>query len=184
MVTVRDLKDLVVLVDEQDVPIGTRGKMDVHRSGELHRAVSVFVFDPQDRLILQQRALGKYHSGGLWTNTCCSHPRPGEALADAAARRLREEMGILCQGIEHQFSFIYRAEVGNGLVEHELDHVLFARHSGDVRPDPREAMAWRAVTDEELDHELRTGPDRFTAWLKSCWPLVKERRGAGLRHAV
>ena len=184
MVTVRDLKDLVVLVDEQDVPIGTRSKLEVHRSGELHRAFSVFVFDAQDRLILQQRALGKYHSGGLWTNTCCSHPRPGEPVAEAAVRRLREEMGIVCQGLEHQFSFIYRAEVGNGLVEHELDHVLFARHSGDVRPDPREAMAWRAMTDEELDHELRTGPDRFTAWLRSCWPLVKERRGAGLRRAV
>ena len=184
MVTVRDLTDLVVLVDQHDAPLGTRDKLEVHRSGELHRAFSVFVFDEQDRLILQQRALGKYHSGGLWTNTCCSHPRPGEALADAAARRLREEMGILCRDMEHQFSFIYRADVGNGLVEHELDHVLFARFSGDVRPDPCEAMAWRAVTDEELDHELRTGPDRFTAWLKSCWPLVKERRGAGLRHAV
>ena len=184
MVTVRDLKDLVVLVDEQDVPIGTRGKMDAHRSGELHRAFSVFVFDAQDRLILQQRALGKYHSGGLWTNTCCSHPRPGEPVAEAAVRRLRGEMGIVCQGLEHQFSFIYRAEVGNGLAEHELDHVLFARHGGDVRPDEREAMAWRAVTDEELDHELRTRPDRFTAWLRSCWPLVKERRGAALRHAV
>ncbi|MBK9274434.1 MAG: isopentenyl-diphosphate Delta-isomerase [Flavobacteriales bacterium] len=184
MVTVRDLKDQVVLVDRHDAPIGTRDKLEVHRTGELHRAFSVFVFDAEDRLILQQRALDKYHSGGLWTNTCCSHPRPGETVGEAAERRLREEMGIHCQALEHQFTFIYRAEMGNGLVEHELDHVLFARYTGDVRPNDREAMAWRAVTDSELDQELRTLHDRFTAWLRICWPMVKERRGAVLRRAV
>lgn len=184
MVTVRDLTDLVVLVDQHDAPLGTRDKLEVHRSGELHRAFSVFVFDEQDRLILQQRALGKYHSGGLWTNTCCSHPRPGEPVEEAAARRLREEMGIHCQVLEHQFTFIYHAEMDNGLVEHELDHVLFARHTGEVRPNAHEAMAWRPATDAELDHELRTAPDRFTAWLRICWPLVKERRAHRLRRAV
>ena len=184
MVTVLDMAEQVVLVDEQDVAIGTRGKLDVHRSGELHRAFSVFAFDAQDRLILQQRAEEKYHSGGLWTNTCCSHPRPGEPVLEAVARRLREEMGIEGCDLEHQFTFIYRAEVGNGLVEHELDHVVFARHTGAADPDPGEVMAWRALSIDELDRELSDAPDRFTKWLRICWPMVRDRRTHGLRRAV
>ncbi len=171
-----DRQDEVVLVDGHDTPIGIRDKLEAHRNGELHRAFSVFAYDINDRLILQRRASDKYHSAGLWTNTCCGHPRPGEPLLEAAARRLWEEMGIRNRALEHRFSFIYRAELDNGLVEHELDHVLFVRHVGLIQLNAAEVMEWRAVTDADLDRELRAHPDRFSAWLPICWPQVRAHR--------
>ena len=121
---------LLVAVDAHDRPTGTVHKIRAHREGILHRAFSIFVFDDADRLLLQRRALRKYHSGGLWSNTCCSHPRPGEQVLDAAHRRLREEMGFDC-ALDTAFSFVYRAELEGGLVEHEYDHVLLGRLAGD-----------------------------------------------------
>ena len=120
------MQEQVILVDQQDREIGVAEKLEAHRKGKLHRAFSVFLFNAKDEMLLQQRAAEKYHSGGLWTNTCCSHPRPGEPTEAAARRRLREEMGISCN-LNKAFDFIYRAEFDNGLIEHELDHVFIGR---------------------------------------------------------
>jgi isopentenyl-diphosphate delta-isomerase len=164
----------VVLVNENDEEVGTMDKLEAHHQGALHRAFSIFLFDHEGRLLLQRRALGKYHSGGLWTNTCCSHPRPGETIEHAAGRRLREEMGMTAE-LEHRFTFIYKADVGQGLIEHELDHVLFGRSTGDPLPDPNEVVEWRYVDIQDLQRELSAGPEHFTAWLHRCWPLVLEQ---------
>jgi isopentenyl-diphosphate delta-isomerase len=166
-------KEKLVLVNERDEELGTMGKLEAHKSGALHRAFSIFLFDGEGRLLLQQRAPGKYHSAGLWTNTCCSHPRQGETLDAAAHRRLQEEMGIDAS-LEHRFSFIYRAHFENGLQEHEFDHVFFGRFDGVPDPDLDEVSAWRYVRVNELDDEIRMYPDRFTVWLRDCWPRIMQ----------
>lgn len=165
-------EERVVLVNEHDVQVGTMEKLRAHEEGLLHRAFSVFLFDDRGRLLLQRRAAGKYHSAGLWTNTCCSHPRPQETVEDAAVRRLHEEMGITAD-LEHQFSFIYRAALENGLLEHELDHVLFGTYSGAADPDPEEADGWKYMDPEELEQDLRLNPEHYTVWLRICWPQVR-----------
>lgn len=167
----------VTLVNELDQELGTMEKLEAHRHGVLHRAFSVFLWDSEGCLLLQRRALDKYHSAGLWTNTCCSHPRPGEALEVAALRRLQEEMGVACP-IEHRFSFVYRAAFTNGLTEHELDHVFFGRFDGTPQPDRTEVMDWRYVDIAALDVELSTHPERFTVWLRECWERIKALRQA------
>ncbi|MFN3874667.1 MAG: isopentenyl-diphosphate Delta-isomerase [Flavobacteriales bacterium] len=167
------MEEQVVIVNERDEPVGTMGKLRAHQVGALHRAFSVFLFDEQGRLLLQRRAPGKYHSAGLWTNTCCSHPRPGESILDAARRRLSEEMGIRAE-LTERFSFIYRAHFPNGLQEHEFDHVLFGTYSGQADPDPEEADAWRYIDPESLEAELAARPERFSAWLRECWGRVRE----------
>jgi isopentenyl-diphosphate delta-isomerase len=168
------MPDEVVLVDEQDAPIGTADKQEAHRSGALHRAFSVFVFDGAGRLLLQRRAADKYHSGGLWANTCCSHPRPGEDVADAAHRRLREEMGFDCE-LSPAGSFVYRASLGNGLTEHEFDHLLVGRFDGEPRPDPAEVGAWRVVRVPELRRDMAARPDRYAAWLSPALARLAEQ---------
>ncbi|MFT3885033.1 MAG: isopentenyl-diphosphate Delta-isomerase [Flavobacteriales bacterium] len=168
-------EEQVVLVDAHDNAIGTMGKQEAHARGLLHRAFSVFLFDAQGRVLLQRRAWGKYHSSGLWTNACCSHPRPDEAVADAAARRLQEELGIRCP-LAEQFRFTYRADVGNGLIEHELDHVFFGRFDGDPQPDPAEVMDVRWMDPAAISAELAASPERFTPWFRICWPEVCGRR--------
>lgn len=157
-------EERVVLVDADDREVGTEEKLRAHRSGLLHRAVSVFVFDRLGRTLLQCRADGKYHSAGKWSNTCCSHPRPGETSIDAAERRLTEEMGIRC-ALSRAFSFEYRAELGDGLVEHELDHVFVGRFDGSPKPDPSEVQAWDWVELPKLRADCAADPDRYTAWL-------------------
>jgi isopentenyl-diphosphate Delta-isomerase len=164
-------EEQVVLVDESDHETGVAGKMAAHREGRLHRAISVFVFDGAGALLLQRRADGKYHTPGLWTNTCCSHPRPGEPVEAAAHRRLREEMGFDC-ALERAFSFIYRAEFGNGLVEHELDHVFVGTWDGRPTPDPREVGAWRRILPEALARERAANPDAFTPWFHIAYPKL------------
>ncbi len=154
---------LVVLVDDNDCEIGTCPKLAAHHDGRLHRAVSVFVFDGRDRLLLQRRADTKYHSGGLWSNTCCTHPHPSESPADAAARRLQEEMGLGCE-LEPVGSFIYRAEFENGLIEHEYDHLFSGRFNGRPDPDPSEVGDWRWMTADELSDDKRDRPKDYTAW--------------------
>jgi isopentenyl-diphosphate delta-isomerase len=166
-------EELVLLVNERDEPVGTMGKLKAHQAGALHRAFSVFLFDEQGRLLIQKRAAGKYHSAGLWTNTCCSHPRPKEQVVEAARRRLKEEMGIEVD-LHPRFNFVYRAEVGNGLVEHEFDHVLFGTFSGEPIPDPLEVAEWRYLDPDSLDAELHMAPERFTKWLLECWNRVRE----------
>jgi isopentenyl-diphosphate Delta-isomerase len=164
----------VILVDCDDVPVGVRAKQDAHVEGLLHRAFSIFVFDTRGRMLLQRRATGKYHSGGLWSNTCCSHPRPGESTMAAAQRRLFEEMGFNCPLIT-ACSFVYRADVGGGLIEHEYDHVFVGHFDGDPAPDPAEVEDWRWLGVEQLTREVRGRPDRFTYWFHIAWRELQER---------
>lgn len=157
----------VVLVDESDREIGTAEKMAVHRDGRLHRAVSVFLFDGQGRWLLQRRADGKYHSPGLWSNTACTHPRPGELPADAASRRLDEEMGVRC-ALRPAFSRVYRAELigPEPLVEHELDHVFVGRFDGEPIPAAAEVSGWEWIDADVLRADLRARPERYTPWFQ------------------
>ncbi len=161
----------VVLVDENDAPIGSMAKLAAHEAGALHRAFSVFLFDGEGRLLLQQRARSKYHSGGLWTNTCCGHPRPKEPTLLAAQRRLMEEMGIDAI-LESQFTFTYKASFENGLQEHELDHVYFGTWTRGCAPDPSEVEDHRYMAMQELDADMSKRPGLYTAWLRVCWPKV------------
>lgn len=177
-------EEAVVLVDTDDRPIGTIGKLEAHQRGLLHRAISVVVRDSSNRLLLQQRAPSKYHSGGLWANTCCSHPRPGEAVADAAARRLAEEMGFACS-LSFLFPMLYCAPVSNGLVENELVHVFGGQFDGTPDPDPREVMAWCWKDPTELAKELDQQPEAYTVWFKKyClehWDKFSRQQSAGTR---
>ncbi|MBN1954174.1 MAG: isopentenyl-diphosphate Delta-isomerase [Anaerolineae bacterium] len=159
------MEEQVILVDSKGQEIGAGPKMEMHRAGKLHRAFSVFVFNSRGELLLQQRANDKYHSGGLWTNTCCSHPRPGEPTEAAAHRRLREEMGFDCQ-LEEQFQFTYRAQLDNGLVEYEYDHVLIGQHDGDPIPSPEEVGDWKWVAMDDLQRDVREHPERYTHWFR------------------
>jgi isopentenyl-diphosphate Delta-isomerase len=155
----------LILVNERDEEVGSGEKLEVHREGRLHRAFSVFVFDSSGRLLLQKRAATKYHSGGLWSNTCCGHPRPGEPTVGAARRRLREEMNFDCE-LRPSTSFIYRAEVDNELTEWEYDHVLVGRYDDAPDPDASEVADWRWVGVEELRAEMDERPEEFTSWLR------------------
>jgi isopentenyl-diphosphate delta-isomerase len=166
----------VILVDERDCELGVAEKMRAHAEGLLHRAFSVFVFDRAGRLLLQRRALSKYHSGGLWSNTCCGHPRPGETVAGAARRRLAEEMSFVCE-LRPGFEFLYRAELGNGLTEYEYDHVLVGSFDGEPRPDPSEVGDWRWVGLKALRDDLDARPESYSYWLRVAlesegWPRL------------
>jgi isopentenyl-diphosphate Delta-isomerase len=158
--------DSVILVDENDSPIGTAEKMQAHREGLLHRAFSVFLFDNEGNILLQRRAMSKYHSPGLWSNTCCSHPKPGEDTPDAARRRLYEEMGIRDCHPAHQFSFVYRVEFSDGLIEHEFDHVFTGIFESDPTPNPEEVMDWKWMQLSELKTDIVVNPERYTYWIK------------------
>jgi isopentenyl-diphosphate delta-isomerase len=164
--------DDVVLVDEDDRPLGSAPKLAAHQNGgRLHRAFSVFIFDSHGRMLLQRRAPGKYHFGGLWTNACCSHPRVGQPLIESARARLRHEFGFDAP-LEERFSFVYRAEdPTSGLTEHELDHVLVGRFDGEPRPNPEEIDAWDWVDPSELLRDVRERPERYTPWFR----IVLER---------
>lgn len=157
--------DEVILVDADDVAIGTMGKLEAHRLGLRHRALSVALRDGAGQLLLQRRAAGKYHSGGLWTNTCCSHPRPGEDIVDAAVRRLGEEMGIVCP-LAFCFATHYRAPVSNGLIEDEIVHVFVGHFDGAPHPDPAEVEGWRWMAPAEVKAALDARPDDFTVWFR------------------
>lgn len=170
-------RDRVVLVDTTGAVIGEADKLEAHRDGgELHLAFSVFVFDSDGRVLLQRRAPGKYHFAGRWTNTCCSHPMPGEGVVEAGVRRLDEEMGITT-ALTDVGSFIYRADdAASGLTEHELDHVLIGEYNTDPVPNPDEADAWRWVPLTELAEDLDANPDRYTPWLASALDIVRKAR--------
>ncbi|MCJ7827988.1 isopentenyl-diphosphate Delta-isomerase, partial [Patescibacteria group bacterium] len=165
------MSNRVILVDEKDVPVGEEEKVKAHLDGRLHRAFSVFVFHPDGRWLLQKRALVKYHSGGLWANTCCSHPGPGEETAQVAQRRLEEEMGFGCP-LEEVFSFVYRASFPNGLTEHEFDHVFVGEATGPVRPDPDEVEDWGWLKQAEVFKRVADKPEEFTAWFKKIYQRV------------
>ncbi len=161
----------VILVDKDDRITGTLGKLEAHKKALLHRAISVFIINSQGEWILQRRAKNKYHSNGLWTNTCCSHPFPGETCHEAASRRLFEEMGLQCE-LHEVFTFIYKEDLDNGLTEHELDHVFIGTTDDLPKINTHEVMEWRAVSYNDLVKELEEYPSHFTAWFKQIHQQV------------
>jgi len=165
------IEEQVVLVDSEDNVLGTMGKMQAHREGVLHRAVSVFIVNGEGEMLLQQRAITKYHSPGLWTNSCCTHPRLNESYADCAQRRLKEEMGITTE-LTPAFSFIYKGDVENGLTEHELDHVLVGRYVGPVNFDPAEVADCTFAPLNDVRKRLRERPEEFTIWFRAIFERV------------
>ncbi len=159
------MEEEVILVDAFDNEIGVMEKLEAHRGAFLHRAFSVFIFDSQNRLLLQQRAHEKYHSGDLFTNTCCSHPRPGEDTLAAAKRRLAEEMGISAE-LTFRTTFLYRSEFENGLTEHELDHIFEGRSDEQPTPDPHEVQSFCWLSVPEVKSLIKESPERFTTWFR------------------
>lgn len=163
----------VILVDEHDREQGVMEKMEAHEKGLLHRAFSVFIFNEAGEMLLQRRALSKYHSGGLWTNACCSHPQPGESAAEAATRRLREELGFTLP-VEKVFDFVYRAEFDNGLTEHEFDHVFVGHYNGSLQPNEEEVMDYRYQDMNALRASLLAEPAAYTAWFHLAFPRIDQ----------
>lgn len=158
-------EEKVILVNEKDEPIGLMPKMEAHEKGLLHRAFSVFVFNDKNELMLQQRALSKYHSPGLWTNTCCSHQREGESNIEAGKRRLQEEMGFTTD-LKDTMAFIYKAPFDNGLTEHEFDHILVGNFNDVPNLNPQEVSAWKWMKLEEVQKDMKNHPERYTEWFK------------------
>ena len=161
----------VILVDTKDNQTGISEKLEAHKKGLLHRAFSIFLFNDQGQLLLQKRADEKYHSGGLWTNTCCSHPSPGEFLIKSAQNRLKEEMGI-STSLSPLFSFIYKAEFDNGLIEHELDHVFIGTFNANPLPNPEEVGEWKYASIEEIKDDIVQSPESYTFWFKLIYERV------------
>ncbi|GFD93353.1 isopentenyl-diphosphate Delta-isomerase [Alteromonas sp. KUL156] len=159
------MKEQVILVDQQDNPIGLMEKIEAHEKALLHRAFSVFVFNNKNELMLQQRAAEKYHSPLLWTNTCCSHQRDGESNIEAGKRRLQEEMGFSCE-LEEVFSFIYKAPFDNGLTEHEYDHVMIGTFNDEPIVNPEEVASYKWMPLEEVKNDIDNHPEKYTAWFK------------------
>ena len=163
----------VILVDEHDVSVGAMEKMEAHEKAVLHRAFSVFIFNAGGEMLLQQRALSKYHSGGLWTNSCCSHPRPGEEIYEAASRRLTEEMGFTTP-IKKVFDFIYKADFSNGLTEYEFDHVFAGYYDGKIEPNENEVCNYQYRSMQEIESMLKHEPELFTVWFHIAFPKVMD----------
>ena len=159
------MNEMVILVDKHDNQLGLMEKIEAHKKAVLHRAFSVFILNDNNELLVQQRALSKYHSPALWTNTCCSHPRDGESVLDAGARRLKEEMGFETN-LDSLLSFIYRAKFDNGLTEHEFDHVLFGYYNDDPSINKLEVMDWKWVNLDFLKNDIITNSELYTIWFK------------------
>ena len=164
----------VILVDEQDNEVGFMEKIEAHEKALLHRAFSVFVFNDNNELMLQQRAKGKYHSPLLWTNTCCSHQRKGESNIAAGKRRLQEEMGFTCE-LEEVFSFIYKAPFDNGLTEHELDHVMVGTYNGEPHINSEEVESYKWMSLENVKRDIEDNPMHYTAWFKIIFEKSYEK---------
>jgi len=161
----------VLLVNEQDKVIGVMEKLEAHRKGLLHRALSVFIFNSSQELLLQKRAINKYHSAGLWTNTCCSHPRPEEEIISAAHRRLWEEMAIKCKLIP-AFTFTYKASFDNGLIEYEYDHIFIGKTDNKPQLNKEEAEAWKYMTFDNIKKDTILNPTCYTEWFKLSYEKV------------
>jgi isopentenyl-diphosphate delta-isomerase len=164
----------VILVDESDTPLGTMEKMEAHRRALLHRAFSVFIFNSKGEMLLQQRSPDKYHSAGLWTNACCSHPRPGEDTLEAAIRRLYEELRFTTP-LEKLFHFTYKSAFDNGLTEFEFDHVFVGTYDAAIHPNKAEVSDYCHWSPELIRESLRLQPDRFTSWFRLAFPLLSEK---------
>jgi isopentenyl-diphosphate delta-isomerase len=166
----------VILVNEKDEETGSMEKMQVHHEGVLHRAFSVFILNSNHQMLLQQRADGKYHSPGLWSNACCSHPRPGEETMQSAHKRLMEEMGFDCD-FEPLFILRYKSEVGNGLTENEIDHIYIGYYDGPVTINPEEVKTWRYMDLNALQEWMKEEPEAFTNWFHLAMPEFLTRYG-------
>lgn len=169
----------VILVNEFDEAIGEMEKIEAHEKGLLHRAFSVFIFNDNNELLLQKRAQSKYHSGGLWSNSCCSHPRLNEEIRDAGNRRLQEEMGFTTP-LDAVFSFIYKAKLDNNLTEHELDHVLIGRYNNEPDMNLDEVEDWKYKQLDEIAEDMKINPSEYTAWFK----IIFERIRAVLTQSI
>lgn len=167
-------EEQVILVDEFDQQIGLMSKMEAHEKALLHRAFSVFVFNDKDELLLQQRAASKYHSPNLWANTCCSHQREGEVNIAAGKRRLKEEMGFVCD-LKEIFSFVYKAPFDNGLTEHELDHVMVGNYNSNpiINQDEVENYKWMPL--EDVKEDMENDPSKYTEWFKIIFKEYYQR---------
>jgi len=160
------------LVDEHDNEQGVMDKMEAHQKGLIHRAFSIFIFNSKGQMLLQQRALNKYHSAGLWSNSCCSHPYPGEEIKEAAARRLNEELGFETP-LEKIFDFIYQVSFENGLVENEFDHVFVGRYDGNIKANFEEVNDYVFKSMEQIRSELESTPGSYTEWFKISFPKIE-----------
>lgn len=161
----------VILVNPEDYPIGKMEKLEAHKKGALHRAFSIFLFNDQHELLLQKRASNKYHSSNLWTNTCCSHPAPGEHITTSAQNRLVDEMGITTS-LTSLFSFTYKTEFDDGLIEHELDHILIGIFNANPLPNPAEVSDWRYASLKQISNEIKENPEAYTFWFKEIYKRV------------
>ncbi len=168
----RFTKERVILVDEQDDQTGVMDKMEAHEKALLHRALSIFIFNKKGEMLLQKRAVKKYHSPGLWTNACCSHPRPDENTLAAAQRRLKEELGFETP-LKEIFHFTYKSAFDNGLTEHEYDHVFVGKFDGKVEPDKEEVQDYCYKSIEEIENSLLSHSAKFTAWFIIAFPKIK-----------
>ena len=166
-------REEVILVDIDDNPTGVADKMSAHLEGKLHRAFSIFIFNTEGKMLLQRRALSKYHSGGLWTNACCSHPLPEETTLAAATRRLKEELGFET-AIEKIFDFVYKAEFENGLTEYEFDHVFAGEFDGEINFNKDEVMEWRFENISCIQESLLEKPEKYTVWFHIAFQKVEE----------
>ncbi|MEP6711309.1 MAG: isopentenyl-diphosphate Delta-isomerase [Ferruginibacter sp.] len=168
----------VILVNESDTAVGKMDKMEAHEKGLLHRAFSIFIFNAKGDMLLQQRALSKYHSAGLWTNACCSHPHPGETTTEAAHRRLTEELGFDTD-VKEAFSFVYKTTFENGLTEYEFDHVFIGRYSSIINADEREVKDYCYMSMTDINTSLKTHPGKYTSWFKIAFPKLEDYLAAG-----
>jgi isopentenyl-diphosphate Delta-isomerase len=155
----------VILVDENDVQIGTEEKLRAHQLGLLHRAFSIFLYNDKGEMLIHQRASNKYHSSDLWTNACCSHQRPSEKTIDAALRRLNEEMGITTE-LRYVSKFMYTTVFDNGLTENEFDHILVGQFSAEVFPNKDEVRAWKYISEDQLLQDIKSKPEQYSSWFK------------------
>jgi len=163
----------IILVDEKDNQIGLMDKLEVHQKGLLHRAFSIFIFNSKKELLLQCRAANKYHSGSLWSNTCCSHPQNGENLIEAAKIRLQQEMGFTSE-IKPVFTFIYKAQLNNNLTEHEFDHVFFGEYNAAPKINTNEVSNWHYKNMDEIKIDLQNNPQNYTVWFAKIFDKVKK----------
>jgi len=165
--------DTIILVDNNDAEVGTMDKLEAHQKGLLHRAFSILILNDTGKILLQQRAANKYHSANLWTNSCCSHPRPGETVVQTGQRRLFEEMGINCD-LKEIGSFLYKHRFENGLTEHEYDHVLIGTHEGDPMPNPVEVQDYKWISPKALKEEMQLNPAKFTYWFAKALKALEQ----------
>lgn len=167
-------QEQVILVNEDDVEIGVGEKHQAHLEGKLHRAVSVFIVNDAGKMLLQKRALNKYHSGGLWTNACCSHPRPNEPVDQAATRRLKEEMGIENCELKFLFAFHYKASLDNDFIEHEVDHVFIGYSNQIPVPDEQEVCEWNYVSMLDISENMELQPENYSHWFRLIFEKVRD----------